>query len=308
MPGDFSEDFDAVAAMESYLGVPDEPAAPEAPATQEAPATEIQPQTAPEAEQSTDGVITSEDAQAPAGTVTASPAVSEAKPQPVSSPELDQRLSEANRTAQEAAAARDQYVQRLNAVVPQLEAVVAGDFADIKTPEDVFRLMQADPNRYNSFVIANTRLNQARQAQQQASQEAQQSYRNTEQQKLVKALPDLADPEKGEALKVKLRAYAKAQGIPDTRQARDADEVIRLHREMVMHDELQAYKSKEAEKEAEQVAKLAEANKKAAKAPPVQQPGVQRDTNKDDKASTDFSRFQKSGRLDDLATALQNIM
>ena len=265
---------------------------------------EIQPaQTeAPSAE--VEGANASEEASAPAVDTTAQAAPVQAKPEPVRSPELDQRLSEATQTQQQAAAARDQYLQRLNAIVPQLENAVAGEFADIKTPEDVFGLMQSDPNRYNQFVIANTRLNQARQAQQQASQEAVASYRSAEQQKLIKALPDLADPQKGEALKEKLRAYAKSQGIPDSRQARDADEVIRLHREMVMAEKLSALESEKAA----QANKLAEANKKAAKAPPVQQPGAQRDTNTNEKASTDFGRFQKSGRLDDLTAALTHIL
>lgn len=265
---------------------------------------EIQPaQTeAPSAE--VEGANASEEAPAPAVDTTAQAAPVTPKPEPVRSPELDQRLSEADKTQQQAAAARDQYLQRLNAIVPQLENAVAGEFADIKTPEDVFGLMQSDPNRYNQFVIANTRLNQARQAQQQASQEAVASYRSAEQQKLIKALPDLADPQKGEALKEKLRAYAKSQGIPDSRQARDADEVIRLHREMVMAEKLSALESEKAA----QANKLAEANKKAAKAPPVQQPGAQRDTNTNEKASSDFGRFQKSGRLDDLTAALQHIL
>lgn len=269
-----------------------------------APEPEIQPaQTeAPSAE--VEGANASEEAPAPAVDTTAQAAPVTPKPEPVRSPELDQRLSEADKTQQQAAAARDQYLQRLNAIVPQLENAVAGEFADIKTPEDVFGLMQSDPNRYNQFVIANTRLNQARQAQQQASQEAVASYRSAEQQKLIKALPDLADPQKGEALKEKLRAYAKSQGIPDSRQARDADEVIRLHREMVMAEKLTALESEKAA----QANKLAEANKKAAKAPPVQQPGAQRDTNTNEKASSDFGRFQKSGRLDDLTAALQHIL
>jgi hypothetical protein len=269
-----------------------------------APVPEIQPaQTeAPSAE--VEGANASEEASAPAVNTTAQAAPVTPKPEPARSPELDQRLSEAQQTQQQAAAARDQYLNRLNAIVPQLEHAVAGEFADIKTPEDVFGLMQQDPARYNQFVIANTRLNQARQAQQQASQEAVATYRSAEQQKLIKALPDLADPVKGEAMKEKLRAYAKSQGIPDSRQARDADEVIRLHREMVMADKLKAYESSEAHK----ATSLAEAQRKAANAPPVQRPGAQRDTNTNEKASTDFGRFQKSGRLDDLSAALTHIL
>lgn len=297
-------EMETVDALAAYLaGTPEETATETAaPVEAAAEKSEIQPQAAHEAEQTEGGANASEEAQASA-VETRAPVTTEApKPQLSTSPELEQKLGEANQTKQEATAARDQYVQRLNAIVPQLEMAVAGEFADLKTPEDVFKLMQADPNRYNSFVIASTRLNQAKAAQQQAQQEAQQEYVKSEQAKIHKAIPDMADPEKGPALATQLRAYAKSQGIPDNRQARSADDVILLHKSMVMANELATLKGEKAD----QATKLAEANKKAANAPHVQKPGAQRDTNNGDKTSTDFERFQKSGRLDDLAAYLSH--
>lgn len=297
------DEFDIVGRLEQILDAP-EPVDTETPDTTPTITTEIQPQAAPEAEQTTEGVNASEVASAPV-VDTPAPVVPEApKPQPDSSKELEQRLSEVAQTKQEAIAARDQYLNRLNAIVPQLEAGIQGEFADLKAPEDVYRLMQTDPNRYNSFVIAQTRLNQARTAQAQASQEAQQSYISQEQKNLNKAIPELADTEKAPALVAELRAYAKSVGIPDNRQARSADEVIRLHREMTLAKELSAFKSEKAA----QAKALEEANKKAAKAPQVQTPGVQRETNKDEKASSDLSRFQKSGHLNDLQALLTHIL
>ena len=269
-----------------------------------APQPEIQPaQTeAPSAE--VEGANASEEAPAPAVETTA-PVASEApKTNPEAPKVASERVVPEPSATPEAAAAISQQLQNITSFVQSLQADAAGKFSDIKTEADVLQMMQQTPERYNEFVIAQTRLSRAMQAQQVAQQEASKAYMAGEQQKLIKAIPDLADPEKGDALKAKLRAYAKAQGIPDNRQARSADEVIRLHREMTLADELNAYKSKEAE----QVAKLAEANKKAAKAPPVQQPGSQRDTNTNEKVTTDFARFQKSGHLNDLAQALTHIL
>lgn len=298
---DFDSDLDTVSALEAYLNAPPETetAAPEAPKTE---TPEIQPQAAPEAEQTDDGVNASEEAQAPAVETTAPVAAEAPKPQP-EAPKVEQRLSPEPSANTEADAATNQALQRINGIVQQLEVTAAGKFSDLKSEADVLALMRMDPDRYNEFVIAQAQLHRARQAQGQAQQEATSAYRAAEQKKLEQALPDLADPEKGQALRDELRAYAKSQNIPDSRQARDADEVIRLHREMVMAKELKALKAEKAT----QAKALEEASKKAAKAPPVQQPGTQRDTNKNEKASTDFSRFEKTGRLDDLAAYLNHL-
>lgn len=298
---EFESEMDVVEALESYLNAAPETEAPvpEAPKPE---TPEIQPQAAPEAEQTDDGVNDSEEAQAPAVETTA-PVAAEAPKTNPETPKVEQRVVPEPSAPTEADAATNQALQRINGIVQQLEVTAAGKFSDLKSEADVLALMQSDPNRYNEFVIAQTQLNRARQAQGQAQQEATSAYRAAEQKKLEKALPDLADPEKGQALRDELRAYAKSQGIPDSRQARDADEVIRLHREMVMAKELKALKAEKAT----QAKALEEASKKAAKAPPVQQPGTPRDTNKNEKASTDFSRFEKSGRLDDLAAYLNHI-
>lgn len=53
----------------------------------------------------------------------------------------------------------------------------------------------------------------------------------------------------------------------------------------------------------------AEAAKKAANAPPVQQPGVTRDTNsKSDQVQEAFARLQKTGRVDDAAQVMRQFL
>lgn len=300
---DFEPDFDVVAALESVLSAPETSAETAQPAEQTN-TQEIQPQAAPEAEQANDGVNDGEAAQAPVVETTAPVAAEAPKPQSEAAKPAEQRLSPPPSANTEADAATNQSLQRINALVQQLEITAAGKFSDLRSEADILSLMQTDPARYNEFVVAQRTYQTARAAQGQAQQEAFKAYEQAERQKLHVAIPDLADPTKGQAMADKLRAYAKSQGIPDNRQARSADEVIRLHREMTLSEELQALKTEKAS----QAKTLEEAEKKAAKAPPVQQPGVQREVNKNEKYETDYSRFQKSGRSDDLAAVLQHIL
>lgn len=298
---DFESDSDLAAAVGAILDQQDATQSPEpAPAPQ---TPEIQPQAAPEAEQPTVGVNASEEAQAPAVETTA-PVAAEAPKPLLATPEVAQKQSPEPSATPEADAARSQTLERVNNLVQQLEVSVGSKFADLKTEADVLNLMQTDPVRYNEFVIAQTQYQRAKQAQAHVQQEAMRAYEHGERQRLHKAIPDLADPEKGKALAEELRAYAKSQGIPDSRQARSADEVIRLHAEMKLAKEVAAFRAEKAKQEKA----LEEASKKAAKAPPVQQPGTQREVNKNEKLETDFERFSKSGRSDDLAQFLNHIL
>lgn len=302
MGEDFESDSDLAAAVGAILDQQDA-AQPTGPAQSAPQTTEIQPQAAPEAEQPTVGVNASEEAQAPAVETTAPIAAEAPKPQP-EAPKAEQRLSPEPSATPEADAARSQTLDRANAVLQRLEIEANRQFADIKGPADVAQLMRNDPARYNELVIAQNEYQQAMWARNQAQQEAFKAYEQGERQKLHKAIPELADPEKGKALADDLRAYAKSQGIPESRQARSADEVISLHREMKLAKEVAAFRAEKAKQEKA----LEEASKKAAKAPPVQQPGTQREVNKNEKLETDFERFSKSGKSDDLAHLLQHIL
>jgi len=197
----------------------------------------------------------------------------------------------------EANTVTNQTLERANAILQQLEVVANTKFADLKSEADVLALMQTDPARYNEFVIAQTQFQRAKQAQQIAQGEAQKAYLAGEQKRLIKAIPELADPEKGEALKAELRAYAKSQGIPDNRQARSADEVIRLHKEMTLSKEVAKFQALQAA----QAKALEEASKKANVAPPVQKPGVTQPKNGNNKLQELEDRFAKTGKPEDLA-------
>lgn len=158
----------AASAIEALLkgsGTGEQPAA-----TQPDP---IQPQAAAPAPASEASV--SEEVQAPAIVAPApDPQPEPARVAPVSSPELDAARQEAATKAQEANALRERFLNALDTYIPQLEAAVKGEFADIQTQDDLLKLGATDPERYNRAVIAFTRLNNARTQQETARQEAAQ--------------------------------------------------------------------------------------------------------------------------------------
>ena len=225
------------------------------------------------------------------------PATSQAIP-----PDVEALRAEASKSKTEAKAARDQFLNALNTVVPQLQSAIRGEFADINTIDDLERLAATDVNRYNKFVFAQARLQQAAAAQQQAQEAANKEQNETarkawsdEQARLHRLMPELTDPVKGAAIAKNLQDYAQKIGIkPDRLSSYTADEFVALNKSM-QFDNLEQAK--------------AAANKKAAAAPPVQKPGVTRDgATKDEKIRTDFERLQKSGRVEDAAAFFRNII
>lgn len=305
--GDFDGELDIVAELDKILAAPPSAAEDGPEPVDETDASQITaPKIEPEAEEQEDApeveAAEGEEAEAPAVELQAPDAV--AKPKAQIDPDLDRKMGEATKTALEAEAVRNQYANALNVIVPQLQAAVMGEFADIKSQDDLFALAERDPARYNRFLLAGHKLSLVQKEQARVQQETTQNIIRTELDKVSKKLPDYTDPVKGPALREKLMAFAKVEGIEVENRPFIASDVLVLHRLMTAQEKVAGF---EAEK-AKQQTQIAEAGKKAAKAPPVQKPGVQRTTNKDDKATTDFSRFQKSGRVDDLASFLQNIL
>lgn len=261
--------------------------------------TEIKPQAAAEESARVEEPVV-EPAQAASNDTVATPDPVEAPKPLLATPPVAQKQDVEPAAKPEDVSAFSQALERANATIQQLEVAAAGKFSDLKTKADVFQLMQTDPARYNEFVIFQSQLNDARQAQTQVQQEAARAFVVSEQKRLQKAIPDLADPVKGQALKDDLRAYAKSVGIPDDRQARNADEVIRLHSEMKLAKEVAEFRAKAAAQEKA----LEEATKKAAKAPEVQKPGTARNDNANTKLQELEDRFNRTGRTDDLALLL----
>lgn len=216
-------------------------------------------------------------------------------------PDVENLRQEASKSKTEANAARDQFINALNTLVPQMQSAIRGEFADIKNIDDLENVARTDPERYNRFVFAQARLQQATTAQQQANEvankeknEAARQAWSSEQARLYKLMPELTDPVKGSAIAKNLQDYALKIGIkPERLTGYTADEFVALNKSM-QFDNLEAAK--------------AAANKKAASAPPVQKPGVTRSgSTKDEKLKTDYERLQKSGRVDDAAAVFRNL-
>lgn len=216
-------------------------------------------------------------------------------------PDVENLRQEASKSKTEAIAARDQFINALNSLVPQMQSAIRGEFADIKNIDDLENVARTDPERYNRFVFAQARLQQATTAQQQAQEVANKEKNelarqawSAEQSKLLKLMPELTDPVKGASIAKNLQDYALKIGIkPERLTGYTADEFVALNKSM-QFDNLEAAK--------------AAANKKAASAPPVQRPGVTRPgATKDEKLKTDYERLQKSGRVDDAAAVFRNL-
>lgn len=210
-------------------------------------------------------------------------------------PEAPKTLPVADHTQQ------DQLLAQLNQLVPQLQAAISGEFRDIKTFEDLQRIASEDPSRYNRYVIHQAQLQHAQAEQQKLQMAAHGRWYQSEQQKLVQALPEIADPVKGVALRNELRAFALKAGYSEQQIAfASSQDVLTLHKAM-QFEKWQADQKAQAAKVA---AEQAKAKEKAAKAPPVSKPGVATDE-KRSKAQERFEQFRKSGKPEDLAALLQ---
>lgn len=267
------------------------------------------PESAPEAQAESESSAQTGDATKVAATPTA-PTPSQARPE--APPDVQERLRLADQKVQEADAARNQLLNTLNTLVPQLQARVQGEFQDIKSIADLRNLAHTDPMRYNDYVLAQAEIQQAEQArqavlqQQQAAQLKQfESFQQAELAKLPELIPDLANPEKAPALAQKIQDYAKKQGYsPQQLAMASANDFKILHRAMLADE----YEARDKAQQ-EEMAKLKQtAQQKAANAPKVQTPGARTPEDKGQKIQEDFRRLQKSGGIDDAARVFQHML
>jgi hypothetical protein len=192
-----------------------------------------------------------------------------------------------------------QQAQALQAMQAQLQAGMAGEFADLRNVEDVQRLAQTDPPRFNRFMFAQIKLQQGQQASQMAlarAAEVQQAqvaaWRSAEKDRLEEALPELKGPQARE-FSDRIRQFALQAGYSEQDLARaNARDVVTLYRAMRLSDIEAAQET---------------AREKARAAPKVQLPGT-RGANAPDKFRSDLERLQKSGRVDDAAQVFQSLL
>lgn len=141
---------------------------------------------------------------------------------------------------------RDAYAQRLQMIEQMLTTQESG--------EDLESLKELDPIGYAVKVAEMQQRDKQLQAvnaerqriayeQQAEQQQYLQQYLSQQAQEVAKALPEFADPEKGEVVKADLRKFAKSIGFSDEElsQVRDSRHVIALYKAM-QYDKLQQSK------------------------------------------------------------------
>jgi hypothetical protein len=216
-------------------------------------------------------------------------------------------------TASEASTQIQSTLNFAKAMTAQLQTQLMGEFEDIKSDADVYKLMGEDPGRYNRFAIAVTKIqaaqNQVGQLETQARTAAEAAQKEWDaakgqrleatRAKLRELIPELADKEKGIKLSADITQYAAKNEIsPERAGDYTANEVVILHKAM----QFDAMKAAEA-------ANLEAATKKAAKAPPVQEPGARTAKDgKEDRDQANWTKFKNSGRIDDAGRVFQSIL
>jgi hypothetical protein len=200
---------------------------------------------------------------------------------------------------EQAKQARDAYAERLKVMDQFLSQQMQG--------EDIESLKETDPIAYAVKVAEMTRqekqLQQLRAEQQriareqQAEQEVHMERRIAEEaQKVASAIPDYADPKKGEKVRSDLRAFAKSIGYSDAElaSATDSRAVVTLWM-AAQYQKLQQSKPG--------------VTKKVTEAPKLLKPGTATGkTIQSETAKQDFARLKKTGSRQDAARVFERFL
>jgi len=212
----------------------------------------------------------------------------------------ERKAVEAERQAvQEAKVMRDQYAQRLEIIEQMLNQP--------QETENLDYLKEVDPIGYAVKVaelsqkekqLMQVRAERERISQQQEYERQQQMQHMValESEKLVAAIPDFANPEKGENIRKDIRTYGKQMGFSDEELANvfDSRAVLTLYKAM-QYDKLQSAKPG--------------ITKKVAEAPKAIKPGVSkpRDSNAEEIRKLK-SRAKSSGSIKDAANVFERFL
>ena len=212
----------------------------------------------------------------------------------------ERKAVEAERHAvQEAKAMRDQYAQRLELIESMLNQP--------QQAEDLDYLKETDPIGYAVKVAEMSQkekqLAQVRAERERISQQKEYDRQNqmrqmvaVESEKLVAAVPEFADPSKGEVIRKDIRTYGKQMGFSDEELANvfDSRAVLTLYKAM-QYDKLQSSKPS--------------VNKRVQEAPKAIKPGVSkaRDSNSEELKKL-RARAKSSGRVADAASVFERFL
>jgi hypothetical protein len=203
---------------------------------------------------------------------------------------------------------RKQFEATLPIVLAQMQQQQAGEFADIKTYDDLQRLATSNPFRYGQWQVQQMRMAALTQevaaAQQRQHNEQQQNFAafaKRQDELLTEKAPDMADTARAAELQSAALTMLKAIGFSE-RELSDSFSgklklPIRDHRlQLLVHDAL-------LWRDAQEKAKAAAAKS----VPPVQRPGVAqpRGAAQDAQIQNLTKRLETSGSLKDAAALLR---
>ena len=211
----------------------------------------------------------------------------------------ERKAVEAERQAvQEAKALRDQYAQRLEMLETMLQPQETENLDYLKETDPIGYAVKVAEMAQREKQLSQVQAERHRIAQQQEQdrQMQMQSLVREEMQKLTAAIPEFADPAKGETIRNDIRAFGKQLGFSDQELAAvyDSRAVLTLYKAM-QYDKLMASKP--------------EVTKKVTQAPKAIKPGVaqSRDTNVEELKKLK-ARAKQSGRVADAASVFERFI
>jgi hypothetical protein len=209
------------------------------------------------------------------------------------------KVVEAERTKiEEAAKVRDQYAQRLAIIEQMLTAQPEENLAELKENDPIqYAVKVAERAERDKQLAAIRQERQTLAMRQQAEQQERlQNHLAQEGERLRSAIPDFADPVKGEVIRKEVKEFAKSIGFSDQELAQVYDHraVMTLYKAM-QYDKLQKSRP--------------EATKKVTQAPRMMRPGTStpeaRETQEGKKLR---EQLRKSGSKGDAARLFERLL
>jgi hypothetical protein len=212
----------------------------------------------------------------------------------------ERKVVEAERQAvQEAKAMRDQYAQRLEIIESMLNQPQEAENLDyLKETDPIGYAVKVAEMSQKEKQLAQVRAERERISHQQEYDRQQQMRQMVaaESEKLVAAIPEFADPSKGEVIRKDIRTYGKQMGFSDDELANvfDSRAVMTLYKAM-QYDKLQSAKPG--------------ITKKVSEAPKAIKPGVSkpRDSNSEEIRKLK-SRAKSTGSVKDAANVFERFL
>jgi hypothetical protein len=198
---------------------------------------------------------------------------------------------------------RQQYVQSLAVVVDKLIKQTAGEFADIRSPDDLERMAAQDPARFirwqaraQALQAAGNEMQVAAERERQEQETRFNGWLGEQRSKLIQAIPELSDPAKAKSLVAEQTDYLKSIGF----NTQEIGSVLDHRMAVVIRDAAAHRKSQAA-------AKTATA-KKIADAPKLARPGGGGERGRDPARAAAFTSIARHGSSDQQAEALARMI